>query len=263
MLRKVIWLIYLCSCTHWVWAQQAPTLPDMAGATINHMNLLQFTNPYDALKSLDISRSDDSTLGFVSIAHMSKPPKGFNRFSDTLPLNGANYYRITVVFENGLSWTCNTLKLGNSIKAPMTAAPAIGTIATPPTVPTTAATAAPAPIPTPVPEPKPEKKNKRAGLIKIKAYSDTTVTDAANYFKSKYVSVDQVTGHILIDIPEVKKYPYTITFYSADNRIALEVPPLHNSPILLDRKNFQQKGTYHFIIKKLGKDFDQGYIVLE
>jgi hypothetical protein len=267
MLRPVLYIVF-CFLALQLKAQQAPQLPDMAGAAVNGVCLLQFDNPYEGLRSIDLYRSADSINGYIRISRLAAPAKGFNRMSDTLPLAGVNYYRVQVVFENGLSWTCNTLRLppgGKAIaKAPIT-------LAKPQAAPPKPIIAAPVePKPTQsnstdgkAPVLKEEKKSKRVGLFKWMNHNDSTISDAANYFTSAYISVDRTTGHVLINLPDVKKYPYTISFYSQDNRKVLDLPAMHSSPILLDKKNFQQKGTYHFVIYKSGKPFDQGYIVLQ
>jgi hypothetical protein len=91
---------------------------------------------------------------------------------------------------------------------------------------------------------------------------DTTVSDAANYFKSKYITTDLETGHVYIELPEVKKYHYAIKFYDQQNKMVVDIPRLNASPVLLDKRNFQKKGLYHFSIRKDNKNFDQGYVII-
>lgn len=81
--------------------------------------------------------------------------------------------------------------------------------------------------------------------------------------KSKYIVVDPNNGHIKMSFPtDVKGNQYAIRFYDKENKLTIEVPKVNASQIILDKRNFQKKGTYKFIIKKDGLEVESGYITL-
>lgn len=66
--------------------------------------------------------------------------------------------------------------------------------------------------------------NNNKHKISIKLSPDTTVSDAATYFKSKYIKTDPKTGYVNIELPDVKKYHYAIRFYDQVDKMVLEIP---------------------------------------
>lgn len=212
-----------------------PTLPDIAGISANGANTLSWNNRTDGVKSIHVLRSSDSVLNFIVIGTVKNLNKGIQTYTDQHPMAGNNWYRVDVIFNPKVTWSSNTIRLYTDSDQLSHSGKS-----------------------TPLKTDSGNKKEK----ISIKLISDTVVSDAATYFKSKYIQTDPLTGHVSITLPDVKKYHYMIRFYDDKNRMIVEVPKLQSSPVLLDRRNFQKKGIYHFIIKKDKKDFDQGYVII-
>ncbi len=187
------------------------------------------------MKSIKVLRSSDSVLNYAVIGTVKDLRKGVQTFTDLNPLPGNNWYRVDIVFNASLTWNSNILRLYTDAAS---LAPAAKTLS------------------------KTDSSSNKKHKISIKLAADTTVSDAATYFKSKYIKTDFQTGHVHIDLPEVKKYHYSIRFYDQKNKMAVEVPRLQSSPVMLDKRNFQKRGIYRFIIVKDKKDFDMGYVII-
>ena len=258
--------LFLVCCCLFV-APQAiaqPQLPDIAGATVHGINLLTWTNQYDNIKSIEILRSADSINNFAPIATIKTPQKGVAKYTDAKPLAGNNWYELSIEFHSSLKWNSKILNLYVDSVAPSAPKDSLKHIT--PSVPAKIEKKV-IPVPTtkdttikPLLRPDTLLNKKAAAHIQLKP--DTTVADAATFFKSKYVAVDAATGFVRIELPDVKKNHYSLRFFDQKNKQVVELPKVNASPLLLDMRNFQRKGVYHFVIKKDSKDFDQGYIVL-
>ncbi len=105
---------------------------------------------------------------------------------------------------------------------------------------------------TPVEPPKPK--------IKIK-FTDDINMNASSEIKSKYISMDNITGHVKLKLPDdIAAHHYSIKFFDKDNRAVIEVPKLNASSIIFDKRNFQKKGQYKFTIKKDALELESGTI---
>ncbi len=217
-----------------------PALPDIAGISANGINTLSWTNHTDGVKSIHVLRSSDSVLNFAVIGSVKNLNKGVQTYTDQHPMAGNNWYRVDVIFNPKVTWSSNTIRLyTNSSQLHLSQK-----------------NNKPESITT-----RTDSANKKQKIVIILP-ADTVLTDAATYFKSKYIHTDPQTGHVSIWLPDVKKYHYMIRFYDNRDRMIVEVPKLQSSPVLLDMRNFQKKGIYHFIIKKDKKTFDEGYVVI-
>ena len=49
----------------------------------------------------------DSVKNFSEIGHLAKKDKGVQAFVDGHPMAGKNFYKLTILFSSGLSWTSN------------------------------------------------------------------------------------------------------------------------------------------------------------
>ncbi len=119
-------------------------------------------------------------------------------------------------------------------------------------------TVAPAPVTSATPAaevPEPPKPK-----IKLKFSDDMNINESAEV-KSKYISMDPVTGHVRINLPDdITTHNYSIKFYDKEKHMVIEVPKLNAPKIILDKRNFQKKGQYKFTIKKDILELESGYI---
>jgi len=219
-----------------------PLLPDITGTSVNGINTLTWTNQYAGLRGIKVLRSSDSVLNYSVIGVVYDLRKGVQTFTDSSPLPSVNWYRLDIVFNASFTSGSNHFKLLTNNSSDIANKAKDTTQAILPA--------------------KTDPLNNKKHKINIILSPDTTVSDAATYFKSRYIKTDPQSGHINIDLPEVKKYHYVIRFYDQNNKMVLEVPRLQTSPVLLDKRNFQKKGIYRFLITKEKKNFDMGYVII-
>lgn len=100
--RSVLLLLCLVTISCAVHAQ--PTLPEIIGDEENGLVLLSWTCQYDGVKSIAVLRSADSSFNYSTIGYVKKLYKGVQAFADGHPMPGKNYYKLSIVFNSGLTW---------------------------------------------------------------------------------------------------------------------------------------------------------------
>jgi hypothetical protein len=96
--------------------------------------------------------------------------------------------------------------------------------------------------------------------ISIK-FSDDMNANAAADVKSKYIFNDAISGHITMSLPDdIATHHYSVKFYDADGHMVIEIPKLNTARIILDKRNFQKKGQYKFVLRRDVVELEQGYI---
>ncbi len=85
-------------------------------------------------------------------------------------------------------------------------------------------------------------------------------TDPALYIKSQYVYTNPYTGHVNVEIPEPRKFLYTIKFFDSKNHAIMELPRITEPVIIIDKRNFQRKGIYKFELMKEHARLETGFI---
>lgn len=92
-------------------------------------------------------------------------------------------------------------------------------------------------------------------------FSDDLNANAAADVKSKYVFNDALSGHVTMSLPDdIATHHYSIKFYDAEGRMVIEIPKLNTAKIILDKRNFQKKGQYKFVLRRDVVELEQGYI---
>lgn len=85
--------------------------------------------------------------------------------------------------------------------------------------------------------------------------------DQVCFIKSRYISTDTITGHVhIVLLQEAKEHHYQLKFYNMAHEFVLEVPRVSAPVVILDKRNFQKKGVYRYILKKDGIEMDTGFI---
>ncbi len=92
---------------------------------------------------------------------------------------------------------------------------------------------------------------------------DDPYENSATLIRSRFVFVDPVSGHINITLPEdVHTHHYSIKFYDQKNKMMVDVPRVNAASIIVDRRNFQHKGFYKFVIRRDAVELETGYITV-
>jgi hypothetical protein len=231
-------------------------LPDILGATDNGINLLSWNCQYEGVKSIAVQRSSDSVFNFVSIGYVKNLKKGAQAYIDGHPMPGNNWYRLYIVFNSDLTWYSNRYKLF------VDSAAILNQTVLPPN----------------------DSLQKLANNIKVDIGTTTVVTTADSlraivnklkisipnpeevnpftYIRSQFVFTNPFTGHVNMELPDVKKYHYSIQFFDQNNKRILEVDHVTESPVIIDKRNFQKKGLFKFELMKGKEKLEMGYITI-
>ncbi len=96
--------------------------------------------------------------------------------------------------------------------------------------------------------------------ISIKFSDDMNVNAAAD-IKSKYIFNDAISGNVTFDLPEdILTHHYSVKFYDKDNHAVIEIPKINTAKVILDKRNFQKKGQYRFVLRRDIVELETGYV---
>lgn len=244
--------IFLAFFTHT--AQAQPPLPDIVGIHQKGFNILSWTAQYDGLKSIAVQRSSDSFFNFTTIGYVKNLKKGPQGFIDGHPLPGKNWYRLYIVFSSDLTWYSNRFKLF------VDSAQLMQQKVLPPNdslqrlVPKIVSAIGDVKLDSVTGKP--------ITKVTVPVIGEITNADAIQYIKSQYIFTNPFTGHVNVELPEVKKHVYGIRFYDGNNRQIMEVPRVPESSVIIDKRNFPKKGLYKFEVTKNKEKFESGYITI-
>lgn len=268
-----------------------PALPGISGAAENGLVLLSWFCQYDGVKTIAVRRSKDSLYNYKIVGYVKQKEKGVQAFADGHPQPGDNFYKLNIVFNSGLNWSSNfcrvyvdTLQLSVKLAAlpgndslqrfiitediieklvpinerEITVARAESGVAkeiigvegqkVPLLFDADSVATAPAPP-----------------LIKKKvklSFPEVDMEEAVG-IKSMYVSVNRLNGHVEMSLPEeYKGHHFSIKFYNLQKQMIVDVPGINAPKVILDKRNFQRKGKYKFVLRKDGLELESGYITI-
>ena len=257
VLRHSLLLVMMvfCSC---VMAMAQPSLPDITGQVQNNAILLSWVCQYSSVKKVAVLRSVDNMHDFEEIGTVSHTSKGAQFFIDNHPLPGKNCYKVAIVFKSGLKWQsnhfCTTLEKS-----------ALESLNRPNLIPDIKEgdnkqhTNQAVPI-------KPEARDTKTGDIPRAPFLKTAQVNEVQQqlpFKSKYLICNAQTGNLLLTLPfDVTSEKYSIRFFDNAGRYITEVPHINSAKLVFDSRNFQQKETIKFVLRKNGVVLEEGIINL-
>jgi hypothetical protein len=83
----------------------------------------------------------------------------------------------------------------------------------------------------------------------------------ATFIKSRFIATDVLTGHVNMTLPDdVNQHHYSIKFYDQKNHVIVEVPKVKAAKSIIDKRNFQHKGLYKFVLRRDVVELETGYI---
>lgn len=96
--------------------------------------------------------------------------------------------------------------------------------------------------------------------ISIRFADDENVNAAADV-RSRYIFNDAVSGNITMTLPDdIVTHHYSVKFYDGDGHMVIEIPRLNNARVILDKRNFQHKGQYRFVLRRDVVELESGFI---
>lgn len=246
----------------------------MASVTQNGINILTWTCQYDGVKSIAVQRSSDSNFNFITIGYVRNLQKGVQYYLDGHPKAGPNWYRVKLIFGSDLSWTSNRIKVmvdsaqiakGRVLPSNdslQNMATKFQTKSVSVTDSSTGKVGKKSVIVTSTVKHSDTTQKTTNGLSLTIEIPDIENVNAYSYIKSQYVFTNPFTGHVNIEIPEVKTAKYSIEFFDSKNLKILEVPKISEPNVVLDKRNFQRVGMYKFELFKDKVKLETGYITI-
>ena len=252
-------------------------LPYFSGIVDDDNIILSWNCQYSSVKEIAVLRSADSTSNFFTIGYVDKLKKGPQTFSDLYPAPGKNYYKLCLVFKSGLKWSTGfcavTFNDEDTVSAPKlppvpTRMPVSGDGMAPanailrPIVETTAKQ----PVSPPKASPNtPQSDTTKQQPVKLKlntAFEDMDST-TMNTVRSRFLSTDPTSGHIKMELPaDVAEHHYSIKFYNKQNHLVVDIPFVNKSTVIIDKRNFQRKGTYKFKLRRDLIELEAGSVTI-
>jgi len=263
-------------------AYAQPMLPAITGATDKGVNIITWTSQFDGLKSIAVQRSADSTFNYATVGYVKNLKKGIQAFADGHPLPGNNWYQLYLIFNSGLTWTSDRLKIfvdSNTLEKQKVVLPPndslqkfIVSSAEGNTVTSYNKNRIVVTLDTATNKKGIDSMVKgtsqavansgKPKAITISLEADAGEMDPYQYVKSQYIFTNPLTGHVNVEIPNAQKHHYSIRFLNQQNKEVLDVPHIPESTIIIDKRNFQQKGIYKFLLKKDNTILETGYITI-
>jgi hypothetical protein len=229
-LKKLIFLFAFIAATNAAFSQ----LPNIEVVTAFNRNIISWLNPYGDLYAITVQRSSDSLRNFTTIGSVKKPKKGAGAFSDDTPVKGYNFYQLIVVFNPEVEWFSkkkgifiDSNSLANSMKADTNAA------------------------------------NNKAKELALEANPTLAIEDIKPTFTftpSTHVYTNTYTGHININVENAISKRYSLVFYGNDKKESFRIDRISYDNIVLDKHNFNGKGTFSFSLLESGKEVEKGYV---
>jgi hypothetical protein len=232
-MKQILFLLLLLSIGFVSFAQnpEIPTLPGLKIETKDGYNHLSWVSEYDRLKSVQILRSQDSVLSFIAIGNIAKPKKGVQKFVDKNPKLGKNYYKVRVLFASELEWFSNTYKV--VLDSATVAASRLRSVST--------------------------------GSTNSKSIDNTQDnSDFTDFYyePSTKIYTNPYTGHIMINLEDARQKRYALKFYNPRKEEVLYISRIKKKHIVLDKYNFNAKGTYSFKLMESDEIKETGYITI-
>lgn len=261
---------------------QPPVLPDIIAATDKGVNVISWTCQYDGIKSIAVQRSSDSVFNYTTVGYVKNLKKGTQAFIDGHPNAGSNWYRLYIAFSSDLTWYSNNIKVSidsatllekgvippndslqkyaSSVKidpADIIASSLDNNNSSSTTTGTTGNTTINTGT-TATATTNPTKSTPKLNLDIPMGEENNQMT----YIKSRHVFTNPFTGHVTLELPQDTRQVFSIDFYKqGDERTpVLSIPRLRKTNVIIDKRNFQGKGVYKFILNQGTDKLEEGYI---
>ncbi len=199
------------------------TLPNMSIKSSGGKVLLTWNCTYDGVKSIAVQRSSDSIKNYSTVGYLSNPKKGVQSFQDELPNAGRNYYRLYILFPYDLEWYSNTFS--GYVDSTLLS-------------------------------------KKNTTVTNNTTKNSTTESTDFYYTPSSTVFTNPYTGHININIADAGTKRYSLKFFDPNRNEVLKVSRIQKPKLVLEKRNFNARGTYSFQLFEGSSLIETGYITL-
>ncbi len=218
-----------------------PQLPSVNIQTKNGINVLSWTNPYTSnVASVTVQRSADSNYNFTTIGVVKDIATAVQSYADLRPLAGTNWYKVVVTFKSDIDWKSNVYKAvvdsaDIAKRGAILSNDSIQTIV--------------------------NKVVEESGNVDFEKINTNLKT--VTYPTSQYIYTNPFTGNISIELPDVRKHNYSVVFMDLNGKEMMKIPRVREVEIILDKRNFQNSGTYRFVVfDNSTEEIEKGYITI-
>lgn len=275
-LRFIIALFTICAGSQAF--AQPPVLPDIIAASDEGVNVLSWTCQYEGISSIAVQRSSDSIVNYKTVGYVKNLRKGPQAFIDGHPTAGDNWYRLYIGFSSDLTWYSNSIKvhidsavlLEKSVIPPNDSLQKYASSVKIDPADVIASSTAPAPAPTTTysnTTTNTTRNNNTTTRTRPKPKLNLSIPKSedvsqSTYIKSRHVFTNPFTGHVTLELPKNTRKIFSIKFYKQGNERTpvLEVPRLRKTNVIIDKRNFQGKGVYKFVLNQGDDKLEEGYI---
>lgn len=259
-----------------------PALPSLACAAERGVVMLSWQCQYDGVKAIAVRRSKESGFNYKIVGYVKDVAKGRQAFADGHPEVGRNYYKLHIVFNSGVTWTSNVCEIdldsaqlyGRDTRLPHNDSlqkflsidhiplgnvremrPGDASARRGPISVSFDAVAA-----LPIRDTAAERREERTRITLRLPVEDIT---EPVFIRSKYVTVSRLTGHVEVVRPVDKHdHLFSIKFYTESGKLRVDVPDIAEQAVIIDKRNFQRKGNYRFVLLHDGAEYESGYIYI-
>ena len=249
--RGILWasvmlLLFMCSRLHSTAQSVLPTIDAVADSGLV---TLRWVCQYDGVKSITVKRSTDSNANFSIIGHVKDVTKGAQHYTDFAPMVGVGYYKLSIVFNSGLSWSSNFCEAVSYKSHTLLHS---GTL---PSQPHNITVTSPVPATTVI------HAEQQPKLTVRLSYPDIDMNDAS-FIQPRFVFIHKVFGHAVLKLPVVnfKQHVYSVRFSTISGVGVVDIPFIKMEEIIIDKRNFGRSGTYKYVIRRDGVLFESGCI---
>jgi hypothetical protein len=209
-------------------------LPNIEVVTAKGKNVISWMNPYADLYSITIQRSADSSSNYITIGKLDKPKKGANSYIDLLPKNGKSFYQLIITFNPDVEWFSKRKGIfidSISIKNSMLIDDSIASNAA-----------------------------KQKALEANPTLAIEDIKPTFTFTPSTHIYTNTYTGHININLENTVNKKYSLIFFGNDSKEVFRLDRISYDVIVLDKHNFNGKGTFSFSLLESGKEVEKGYV---
>lgn len=249
-MKPAAWLLLLVAGIP-AWAQ--PSLPDIAATGDNGKVVLKWQCQYNSVKAISVLRATDSAADFTLIGFVDKIARGVQSYTDEHPRPGKNCYKLAIEFKTGLVWRSNysCVKLEKWEKESDRRQ-----------VPVTENKSVPMHVIPASPKPKNEVRAPTIATTPLTLPKrDFDTVEQIQKIRSRFVWSDPQSGDVDISLPDdVAAHHYAIKFFDLRNRLITEIPKMSMQKVIIDRRNFQRRGTIRFVIRRDAMELESGFL---
>jgi len=265
-------------------AAAQPVLPNVAGASEKGIVLLSWVCQYSGVKTIAVRRSREAGYNYKIIGYVKNLARGQQAFADGHPEGGANYYKLNIVFNSGLEWSsnyCEVIVDTAILNARTDQLPSNDTLQKflgiddaavrsmvgfqQETTKLTPANEVSVSFDTKgvVPSELQDEVEATIRRSRITLKIPRGEVEEPTFIHSNFVSVQTSSGHVEVKLPEdYRGHSYSLKFYNAQGRVRVDIPSFAEPIVIIDKRNFQKRGTYRFLLKRDGLEFETGYITV-